>query len=412
MNNRNEDEIVFSRESFNIYMPEIETARQDRSIMLPSQKESSFKKIKDAVRKEYREGKYPVLTVRLLTAALVNPKSIEYWDVYLYRNMIQPELDLKKGIIDNAGMVLTDDDRERHIKQLKEDIIQLHNLYFSKEGKELLELRKQKQELENAIQSKKEEIAQFEQTEKERIREELRQEKEKLLSELKENQEYLFRFQEAEKHNREIKEMVEDRRSMEKHLADEMNRTSRSFRDRTEEVVTTIQDILKSSLLEIAENTRKEIDQLETHTENAINSVADINRKLQNDDFKTLLQGYQRLEEQLYYKSRSGTDTPEYKTYWRNVQVYLKGFEKTLNKLGYSRIYPKVGSVLDVETMEVFEEGVQEDTDLPEESEFEEYTVAAVVSSGFYDSASFVEEKAKVIPRKKNMLQQEGSDLS
>jgi len=420
------NEIKISKRSFNMYQKRLNFLRS-LSRISSDVLVSEFQDVMTELEKEYRNGYIPYLTISIINTCVVNPDAIEYWDTYLYNIlahselnlMDNPEFNMRKKIIENFNFAVPLSKRSEIFQLLYKDMLKLHQMYLapeknlSSEEKETADLnadieslRQQKNDLEEEIKNKKlsvqKELEEYRQKQQTLIDEEIESEKEKILDEFRKNPDYLLRFQESEQHNQEVRQMVQDRRQMEQRLADEMNQTSRSFRDRTEEVTSAIRSILQESLNKIKESTQEEISRIETHTENAINSVADINRKLQNDDFRNLFQGYQRLEENLYYRSRSGTHTEEYQTYWKSVSAYLKNFEKTLNKLGYLRIYPEIGSVLDPETMEIFEDALDDDLDFPaNDSEFEEFIVKAVVSSGFRSGEdNSVEEKAKVIPEK------------
>ncbi|GEM_PF-5191676 len=423
------NEIEYSRVSFDLYYDERRKIAGSHLLNRDRLKEDAFSKIYQKLLEEYENGKYPALTSAFLTTSLIHPEEIELWDVYLCQCLAEPDFHIEQDeIIRSFGKEVSSFDRTAYMRRIRKYIMLLHSKYFSQKKetsqeeheiadlkKEIKKLREEKENLEQSLREGKEEIRKdlekYQNEQRAAIKTDLEREKQAILKELKENPEYQLRFQETEQHNREIMQMVRERKNMETSLAGLMNQTSREFRNSTDKVAEDITEILKEKFKELASDTADKIEEFKTSTENAINSVADINRKLQNDDFKDLIHGYQKLEEQHYYKSRSGTDTQEYKIYWKNVSVYLKNFEKTLNKLGYSRIYPEIGSELDPETMEVFEDALNDETDMPEDdSEFKNYVVKEIVSSGFRDSSGYVEAKAEVIPAPESGFRQKGSE--
>ena len=205
-----------------------------------------------------------------------------------------------------------------------------------------------------------------------------------LLEELERETGFKYRFDGTAVHNDEVSEMVAGRAAFEQELVNALNATNRSFRDSTSEAT--------AAIAAACEELRKNLEQ---QTNSAINAVVDTSRRLQGTDFRDLLDAFRSLETQLYYKSRSGVDTPEFKEYWKAVRFFLKKLENTLNKLGFLRYLPEVGADLDPDTMEALEV----DDDYPAEpDEYAMYTVKEIVSGGFMDkTGEYPEIKAVVV---------------
>ena len=205
-----------------------------------------------------------------------------------------------------------------------------------------------------------------------------------LLEELERETGFKYRFDGTAVHNDEVSEMVAGRAAFEQELVNALNATNRSFRDSTSEAT--------AAIAAACEELRKNLEQ---QTNSAINAVVDTSRRLQGTDFRDLLDAFRSLETQLYYKSRSGTETPEFKEYWKAVRFFLKKLENTLNKLGFLRYLPEVGADLDPDTMEALEV----DDDYPAEpDEYAMYTVKEIVSGGFMDkTGEYPEIKAVVV---------------
>ena len=205
-----------------------------------------------------------------------------------------------------------------------------------------------------------------------------------LLEELERETGFKYRFDGTAVHNDEVSEMVAGRAAFEQELVNALNATNRSFRDSTSEAT--------AAIAAACEELRKNLEQ---QTNSAINAVVDTSRRLQGTDFRDLLDAFRSLETQLYYKSRSGTETPEFKEYWKAVRFFLKKLENTLNKLGFLRYLPEVGADLDPDTMEALEV----DDDYPADpEEYPMYTVKEIVSGGFMDkTGEYPEIKALVI---------------
>ncbi|MCR4644779.1 MAG: hypothetical protein K5695_05140 [Oscillospiraceae bacterium] len=205
-----------------------------------------------------------------------------------------------------------------------------------------------------------------------------------LLEELERETGFKYRFDGTSVRNEEVGEMVAGRAAFEQELVNALNATNRSFRDSAGEAT--------AAITAACEELRKTLEQ---QTNSAINSVVDTSRRLQGTDFRDLLDAFRTLETQVFYKSRSGVDTPEFKEYWKSVRFFLKKLENTLNKLGFLRYMPEVGAELDPETMEALEV----DDDYPADpEEYPMYTVKEIVSGGFMDkSGEFPEIKALVV---------------
>ena len=213
----------------------------------------------------------------------------------------------------------------------------------------------------------------------------LEAEKAWLLEELEHETGFRYRFDGTSVRSEEVREMVAGRAAFEESLVNTLNTVNRSFRDSTADA--------SNALTAACEELRKVLEQ---QTNSAINAVVETSRRLQGTDFRDLLEAFRSLETQVYYKSRSGEDTPEFKEYWKSVRFFLKKFEATLNKLGFLRYVPEIGTVLNPETMEALEASGE---DYPVDAEeYPLYTVKEVVSGGFLDkTGEYPEIRALVL---------------
>ena len=217
----------------------------------------------------------------------------------------------------------------------------------------------------------------------------LEAEKAWLLEELEHETGFKYRFDGTAVRSDEVREMVAGRKAFEEDLVSSLNATNRCFRDSTTDAT--------NAITAACEELRKTLEQ---QTNSAINAVVETSRRLQGTDFRDLLEAYRSLETQVYYKSRSGEDSPEFKEYWKSVRFFLKKLESTLNKLGYLRYVPETGKELDPETMEALENS---EADYPVDAEeYNLFTVGEVVSAGFMDkSGDYPEMKALVLAKYK-----------
>ena len=399
-----------------------------------------FDRIYQALRREYMSYRYPFLSSYVVFFAASNGGQyyFHFWALLLYKYLAHPEEygtdAAKREIADNVNIIIPLSVRDKRLYELVIYLTQIHTKYLIPDRKKedtekpieqkIKESKEKKDGLkaieDEAEQKKKElleqvdkEVSEYREQQMKLVREQIDAEREQLLKQLKDDPKYQILLDDLKQENAQVAEMVRSRKEMETRLAQKMNETSKEFRDSTKDVTSKFTSILEDYLQKLSQETGETVRQLEMQTQNAINSVADVNRNLQNDDFSDLLHAYTRLEEQVYYKGREGRDaTEEYREYWRNVEVYLKSFGRTLIKLGFTRFMPEIGAVLDAETMKAFENSDTRSGDsFPEdESEYGEYCVKEIVSSGFRDSAGEVEVRAIVIPVRKT--EQKESDMA
>ncbi len=249
-------------------------------------------------------------------------------------------------------------------------------------------LEQEKRDLQEELEELRESLDHTPHTE-DSLREEadaaLEAEKAWLLEELERETGFAYRFDGTAVRSDEVREMVAGRRAFEEELVSSLNATNRSFRDSTAEAA--------SAMQAACEEVRRV---LEAQTNSAINAVVDTSRKLQGTDFHDLLEAFRSLETQVYYKSRSGEDSAEFKEYWKSVRFFLKKLESTLNKLGFLRYVPEVGAELDPERMEALE---NPDAEYPVDAEeYPLFTVGEIVSAGFLGKdGDYPELKALVL---------------
>ncbi|MCM1131914.1 MAG: hypothetical protein NC340_00420 [Ruminococcus flavefaciens] len=292
-------------------------------------------------------------------------------------------------------------------------------------------------------------VEEFEKTEKARIAKELADKaeadrkaieevKQQVISALRKNAYDAKRKKEEDEYNKKVETMPEERQKFNKDMSEQLRVLSSDFRNSTVKVSdnmtnivsemvgklnTEVNDVKRSLdnevksvkdsldkkisavIAELNASTSGIMTSLSTSTETAVNSTVNIERALKNDDFNDLLEAYCRLDSQTYYRRQKGTDSEEYKGYWKGVEAYLRGFKNTLSKFGYEVYSPSVG--YSPESVDDFNFDDRECEDYPETNEeCKDFIITAIVNSGIRHKENngeyYIDQKPRIVVKRKD----------
>ena len=256
--------------------------------------------------------------------------------------------------------------------------------------------KKNKEKVAEDYKARREKLNEELKQDKKKAKEDIRAERKKLISLIRKDPLSAERAAAAKEreaaYERQVAEMVRGRQKMKDEIIEEMHSVSRSFREGSLGAIETLK-----------QQTAQLLETIQTETDNAINQVVSAEQRFNKDNFEDLLREYQKLEEQVYRRRlAAGEKSKEYQTYWKRVDLFLRGFQRTLSKLGYVRYIPAEGDPFRWETMEVEPEETAGEETAPAIPE-EESVVAEVLCSGFMRDGH-PEQKALVKVRRRTIL--------